>query len=266
MSDATADYDPDALFHENGPLNPVFVNESVRTLMRAMPLSDPGEPRGWAYRRMFAAMRALAALHPRDEIELMLSVQAVCAYQAAAACWRIGMNIRHPNGDSTRHVTTAASAARTFDSLLRALERRQAKPLAIPVGRPAPRAWPQQNPAAAVAAFETRCRQGEHDAEPERPGEPPPSIEWTPEAVAAARDLAEQDRIEAENEGIDIANTEGIRPDGSIIMPEYPTKQQEAYIARRIGLRLKREYAENLRNGIKQYPKIRPLRTGDLVP
>ena len=90
---------------------------------------------------MYSALLGLSALHPRDEIEVMLGVQAMSAYHAAAACWRIGMNHHLPNGDSTRHITTAASAARVFDSLLRAIERRQAKPLGIPIGRPAAQTW-----------------------------------------------------------------------------------------------------------------------------
>jgi hypothetical protein len=262
--DVTPSYDPDALFHEDGPINPIFVTESVRTMIRAMPHTDRAEPMGWSYRRMFAAMRALAALHPRDEIELMLGVQALCAYQAASALWRVGMNLRHPAGDSTRHITTAASAARTFDTLLKAIERRQVKPLAVPVGRPAPRQWPSQDPAALILKFEQRCREGEDGSTAGH--QDAPAIVWTPETMALANQIAEQDRIEEENHGLDLANTEGIRPDGSIIMPEHPTPQQDAYIARRVGLRMKREWAENQRKGIKEYPRIRPLRAGDLVP
>jgi hypothetical protein len=263
----TPNYDPDALFHEDGPLNPVVVTEAVRTLMRAMPHTDRTEPPGWAYRRMYTASHALTALHPRDEIELMLGVQALCAYHAAAALWRIGMNLRHPAGESTRHITTAASVARTFDTLLKALERRQAKPLAVPIGRPAPRAWPKQDPAAAIFNFERRCREGEDDPESGHPNkDPAPAVTWTQEAIALANGIAERDRIEEENHGLDLANTEGIRPDGSIIIPERPTPQQDAYIARRNGLRMKREWAENQRNGINERPKIHPLRTGDLLP
>jgi hypothetical protein len=33
-----------------------------------------------------------------------------------------------------------------------------------------------------------------------------------------------------------------------------------------MGLEYKREYAENLRKGLKIIPKIKPLRTGDLIP
>ena len=38
------------------------------------------------------------------------------------------MNLRHPAGDSTRHITTAASAARTLDSLLKAIEAARSNP------------------------------------------------------------------------------------------------------------------------------------------
>jgi hypothetical protein len=68
----------------------------------------------------------------------MLGVPALSAYHAASACWRPGMNIRQPNGDSARHIATAISAASGLDPMLKALERRQAKPLSIPAGRPAP--------------------------------------------------------------------------------------------------------------------------------
>ncbi|MEA2770023.1 MAG: hypothetical protein QOD93_2985, partial [Acetobacteraceae bacterium] len=39
-----------------------------------------------------------------------------------------------------------------------------------------------------------------------------------------------------------------------------------AYMGRRLTLMYKREYEENLRKGIKEYPKIRGIRPGDLIP
>jgi hypothetical protein len=273
-------YDPSAIFHDNGPIEPIFIGESVRALMRAMPLANPAEPRGLAYRRMYTAMRALAALHPRDEIEVMLGVQAVAAYHAAAACWYIGMNLRQPSGDSTRHITTAASAARTFDTLLKALERRQAKSLTVPPGRPAAHEWSKPDVPAFMARIEARCR----DEEYQTPGPPGPGhrahddqaspaghdrrddqIAWTSDDLAVADAIAECERIKDENQGLDLAATEGILPGGGMIMPQNPTQAQAAYIARRLGLSYKREYAENLRQGIRKYPRIRPLRTGDLI-
>ncbi|HEX2941840.1 MAG TPA: hypothetical protein VHO91_12400, partial [Rhodopila sp.] len=184
------DYDPHAIFDQNGPLPPVFMREAIRTLMRAMPI-DPEEPEAQATRRMYCALLGLAALNPRDEIEVMLAVQALAAYHAAAAGWRLGMNHHLPNGDSTRHVSMAATAARTFDTMLKALERRQAKPLAVPVGRPAAKCWPKDNPAATLANWAVLCR--EDEAPP-----PDPAVIWTPEKLAAAARLREQERRAAE--------------------------------------------------------------------
>ena len=257
----TPPQDPNAIFHDFSPIHPGFMIEAIRTLMRTLPLDDPNEPRHATYRRMHSATQALAALHPRDEIEVMLGVQTLAAYHAAAACWRIGMNLRQPHGDSTRHISTAASAARTFDTLLKALERRQAKPLAIPQGRPAPRAWPPANATAFIQDLEARCQRDETPPEPQTN-----PVAWSPEALATAHDLAERERIAQENEGLDLANTDGILPGGGMIMPQHPTPQQEAYIARRLALMYRQEIADNRRRGITTHPKIRPLRTGDHVP
>jgi hypothetical protein len=79
------DYNRDAIFEENGPINPLFMTEAVRTLFRALPI-DPDEPKSWANRRMATTLQALAAQHPRDEIEVMLGVQSLCAFHAAALC------------------------------------------------------------------------------------------------------------------------------------------------------------------------------------
>ncbi len=106
-------YDPLAIFHEDGPLDPMFMADATQALMRAHPLDTP-EPQASLRRHMNASLIAMAAAHPRDPIEVLLAVQALSAYHAACACWRIGMNLRHPRGDSTRHLSAAASAARTF--------------------------------------------------------------------------------------------------------------------------------------------------------
>jgi hypothetical protein len=260
-------YDQDAIFHQNGPIEPEFINESVRALMRTMPLANPAEPRSLAYRRMYCALRALAALHPRDEIEVMLGVLAVAAYQASAIGWYVGMNLRQPHGESTRHIASAASAARTFDTLLKALERRQAKPLAIPPGRPPAREWAAADVTTLVQRFETSCA-GEPETSPSLGPDPrlDTDIEWTDDALAIAAEIAACEALADENQGLDLVNTEGILPSGGIIVPDDPTPQQHAYIARRLGLSYRREHAENLRRGIRKYPQIRPIRAGDLIP
>ena len=254
-------YDRDAIFDQNGPFNPTFVSEAIRTVMRALPL-DQAEPRAWRDRRMYSALLSLAALNPRDEIEIMLGVQALASYHAAAACWRIGMNIRKPNGDSTRHMAAAANAARTFDTMLKAIERRQAKPLGIPVGRPPSRTWPLVSPTETIEALEERCR----TVAPPSTLPPAPKVVWTEQDLKIAEAHMAKRKRDKENEGLDIANTEGILPCGGMILPENPTPQQEAYMGRRLALMYRREYEEGLKKGIKTMPKIRPIRAGDLIP
>jgi hypothetical protein len=232
-------------------------------MLRTLPL-DPNEPQGWQDRHMTAALLALTALNPRDEIEVMLGVQAMSAYHAAAACWHLGMNRHRPSADNLRHISAACSASRTFDTMLRALERRHAKPLAVPVGRPAGKVWEEPPASVGMRKWAERCRADE-DLPPQA-GPPQPDPVWTPEAIAAAEAFMERERIEKENEGLDIANTEGILPGGGMILTEDPTPQQKAYMGRRLGLMYRREYEENLRKGIRKIPKIRPIRPGDLIP
>ena len=256
-------YDPDAIFHEDGPIDPLFMADAIQALMRAHRL-DPPETEHAQQRHLQSSLVALAATNPRDPIEVMLAVQALSAYQAACFCWRIAMNSRNPEKDRIKHISAAGTAARTFDTLLRGIERRQAKPLAVPVGRPNPRVWTENKAAAMLESVADRIR----GIDEEKPSAEPaaPSIVWTPEDLAIAEQYLETQRIDKENEGLDIANTEGILPGGGMILTEDPTPQQKAYMARRLGLMYRREYEENLRKGIKKIPKIRPIRPGDLIP
>jgi hypothetical protein len=247
-------YDPQAIFRQNGPFHPGCVAEAVTTIMRNTPI-DPNEPAPLTSRRFQTVLRSLAALHPRDEIELMLGVQAVSAYYAACACWRLGMNIRQPNGDSTRHIATANSAARTFDAMLRAIERRQAKPLSVPIGRPAPQVWPDTETNGHLWSS--------HEDHPIPAG---PAAPWIDDDHATDDEILDRACFSDENEGLDIANTEGILPGGGMIMPEYPTPHQIAYVSRRIVLMHRRERDENRRIGIMTKTHFRPTRTGDLIP
>ena len=258
-------YDRDAIYSPNGPFNPWFMRESIRTMFRTLPL-DPKEPRGYQDRRMYSALLGLSALHPRSEIEVMLGVQAMSAYHAAAAGFRLGMNLAGgPNGNSTRHITASCAAARTFDTMLKALERRQAKPLSIPTGCPSQRTWDDvPSPTIVIAGVTESVRADE--APQKNPNPPENTVVWTKELIAAAEALREKERIEEENKGLDIANTEGILPGGGMILMDDPTPQQAAYMGRRLGLMYKREIAENRRKGSKETPKIRGIRPGDLIP
>ena len=112
-------------------------------------------------------------------------------------------------------------------------------------------------------AIEARCRHGENGY---NPNQPESTVTWTPEDLAIANAVMETERIERENAGLDIANTEGILPGGGMILTDDPTPQQAAYMGRRLSLMYKREYEENLKKGITKMPKIRPIRPGDLIP
>ncbi len=88
---------------------------------------------------------------------------------------------------------------------------------------------------------------------------------WTAENIAMAEAMQRRDLIAQETEDLDIANTQGIEPDGSMVVPHDPTPQQKAYLARRIGLDMRRQWSENQRNGSDKLPELPKLRPGDIV-
>lgn len=256
-------YDPDAVFDAAGPIDPWFMADAIQALMRAHPLDTP-EPENAQQRHLQSALTALAATNSRDPIEVMLAVQALSAHQAACVCWRIAMNSKDPGRDRTRHIAAAATAARTCDTMLRAIERRQAKPLGVPLGRPASKVWSKNNAGITLEQIADRIRHIDKGSPADESSEPP--VVWDAETLALAERMFEEARIEKENEDLDIANTDGILPGGGMILMEHPTPQQEAYMGRRLGLMYKREIEENRRNGITKMPKIRPIWPGDLIP
>ena len=111
--------------------------------------------------------------------------------------------------------------------------------------------------------WEQRCSQVETAGPPVPTGQ---ITAWTPEEVEFVTAFKERERIEKENAGLDIANTEGILPGGGMILPEDPTPNQAAYMERRLRLIYFREHEENLRLGNGKKIKFRPIRTGDLIP
>ena len=211
-----------------------------------------------AGRRIHAAQCAIAALHPRDETELTLGVQIVSASNAANAAW--SRAAREPNGDNRRHIAAAGQATRIFDAMLRALERRQARPLGVPVGRPAPRTWARIDPVAVLNHWNERL--GPADVPPD----PVAQRGMTDDAYLAAWAIKSRHLKDNPNDGLDIANTQGILPDGGMILPWNPDPAQAAYMERRLLLMYLREREENQRNGIQAEIKFRPLRPGDIIP
>jgi hypothetical protein len=252
-------YDPEAIYHQNGPIDPRVMEEAVTTIMRGVAADLLDTPANTGC-RMFAAMRALAALNPRNEPELMIGVQILSAYHAANAAWHRA-TIRPHQDDTRRHVATAATATRLFDTMLRALERRQAKPLAIPVGRPPSKTWTPVNLEALQQEWQQRCGLNHEDPDLDQQRD-----KMNDDELVSSWAAQGQRWLQYPNEGLDIANTPNILPDGGMLVPWNPTPAQEAYMERRLILFYLREQAENRRNGSCAPIKVRPTRPGDLIP
>jgi hypothetical protein len=251
-------YPRDALFTDQGPIHPDPTFDSLRTMFRNLPM-EPGERDIYRTRRMNAAMRAAQALEPRDEIELMLAVQAVNAHYHAAARWRASMDPNLSDAESLRQANAAAAATRVFDTMLRAVERRQARPMAEP---PRCRDWYATEVAIDLQAIERMVR----GAEPNDRDAPVEAASWPDEAIRQTQ--AEIDGI-APDEGNPAANgIEGVNPDGSIIVPENATDAQKRYIGRRIAqtLAAQAQAGQHATRLGRQGMTIKPLRPGDWVP
>ncbi len=268
-------YERDALFRPDGPLNPVFILDMLRSLMRALP-HDPDEADMFRTNRMYGALCALSGMYPRDEIEMMYGAAALMSFYASAACYRLGMNGALPNGENSRHITTAGSAIRTFDNLIKGLERRQSRPMAIV---PGPIDWSHVTAGLDIRTLERQAR-----GEPA--GETAPPIRTAPRAAAAMvvtpdrRTMTAQNRSIAEpvwtqamvrtaKAGFDREPPpppaiDGVEPDGSIIVPENPTPEQEAYIGKRIIENGRDKWTDELLTGRK--PRLLPIRPGDRIP
>jgi hypothetical protein len=253
-ADQAAPTDPDSLFTPDGPIDPRSVQDAIHTIMGGVQI-DPDEPHAHTSRRMYAAMRALATLHPRDEIELMVGVQALSAYHAAVAAW---LRATTTNDDKTRHVAKAATAARAFDIMLRSLERRQARPLPAP----APRTWPEVDTEAHWQNLQQTCGLAQTDPLQAPIGR---TENMTDDELICAWIRTGRHRLPDENHGLDIANTRDILPNGSLIVTDTPTPQQAAYIERRLLLKYCREKEQNRRDGVDRKIVFHPIRTGDLV-
>ena len=246
-------YPRDDLFTAHGPIHPASTFDALRTLIRNLPM-ETGERELYRNRRKFAAIRAAQALEPRDEIELMLAVQAVTAHFHAAAHWRASMDGTLSDAEALRQISAAGAATRVFDSMLRAVERRQARPMAEP---PKCRDWLRIDVSEQLDTIAALVRSDESGSEDAIIG----SVDWP--AAAVQRTQGHIDQIMLEGNGLVPAGIDGVDPDGSIIVPEQATAEQQDYIGRRIATTMAAERAK--RPG-RQTLVIKPLRPGDRVP
>jgi hypothetical protein len=219
-------------------------------MFRNLPM-EPGERQVYRRRRMTAATRAAQALEPRDEIELMLAVQAVTAHYRAAAHWRASMNSELSEAEALRQASAAASATRVFDSMLRAIERRQARAMAE---HPQSRDWE------AIGAVDNVEAMGilvaTHGAEGTDAALEP--IIWPGEAIRATQGRIAGIGLQESGPGI-----AGVNPDGSITVPENATEEQQTYIGRRLAQTIANE--KTARPGPRTLV-IKPIQPGDRVP
>jgi hypothetical protein len=243
-----------AIYRHDGPIDPAFMTQAIRDLLRALLLRS-NEPAAQTNCRMVAGLTTLAALNPRDEAEVMLASHAVAAHHAAMSLWWVSVQ-KHLAGTSPRFVSAAAAAARGFVAILQALEKRQATKLREPDPPPPPRFWGQpEDPTAVIDTLAKRCAPPDHTG----------ILQFTTEQAEAIKRHVAQERFEDENWGLDLANTEGILPGGGMIVPPNPTPQQEAYLARRYAMKIQRMYQDNLKKGSTALPIPPNIRIGDLL-
>jgi hypothetical protein len=246
-------YPHDDLFTAQGPIHPTSTLDALRTLIRNLPM-ETGERELYRDRRKFAAIRAVQALEPRDEIELMLAVQAVTAHFQAAAHWRASMDGELPGTEALRHISAAGAATRVFDSMLRTVERRQARPMAEP---PKCRDWHKIDVSERLDTVAALVYKDESEGSDTAID----SIVWP--AAAVLRTQGQIDQIMLEGDGSIPTGIDGVNPDGSITVPEQATEAQKDYIGRRVAMNMNNE---RTKQQSQQGPSIKPLRPGDRVP
>ena len=61
--EAAPPYNRDAIFDTDGPINPDFMLEAIRTLLRALPI-DENETKAWRNRRMAGALMSSRGAAP----------------------------------------------------------------------------------------------------------------------------------------------------------------------------------------------------------
>jgi hypothetical protein len=251
-------YPHDDLFTAHGPIHPASALDALRTLIRNLPM-EPGERDLYRKRRICAAIRAVQSLAPRDETELMLAVDAITAHYQAAAHWRASTDGALSQAESLRHLSAAAAATRVFDSMLRAIERRQARPMA---GPPTCRDWLRVGVEESLDVASDLVRTDESESEDaiiDPPVWPDAAIQRTQTGI---------DKIILAEDGPIPTGIDGVAPDGSIIVPEQATEAQQDYIGRRIASHIRNEQASRQDPGTRPVirPIIKPLRPGDRVP
>ena len=107
---------------ESDGFNLILLNAVVRTLWTPTERSEEDREQHFA-----AALTAMGAFKPADEIEAMIAAQAVAMHHASMECSRRAMHPDQPFEVAQGFRKTAANASRTFTELLSALDRKRGK-------------------------------------------------------------------------------------------------------------------------------------------
>jgi hypothetical protein len=111
------------------PPDPAFLDHLIGTLAGVWPSGGSAED------RRNAARAALEALQPRDLVEAMLAARMLAAHHASMDGFRRAMQPDISDAEAVRLRNSAIAAARSFDTALRALEKRQSAGLEPAPGR-----------------------------------------------------------------------------------------------------------------------------------
>ena len=119
--------EPEATLRAIGGSRSDRFNQALFNAMVNTGWFPPGQSDEDRNRQLFVAVTGLRAFAPTDEVEAMLSAQAMAAHHASMECSRRAMLPDQPLEAAQGFRKAAANASRTFVELLSALDRKRGK-------------------------------------------------------------------------------------------------------------------------------------------
>jgi hypothetical protein len=175
--------DERGFFGPNGPMGPAFSDDIMRALIATLYADNREEPSEHDLIRWQATLTLLEAFQPRTPVEVMLAAQAIAAHNAIMECHHRAMHDELPEAVAAKVRNNAVALIRGMEVLLKALERRQSRPLPPPLppvpqpegAEPPPRWEEPMQPEEVIAAAEGLAR-GEAPSRPMRPAVVVPAL------------------------------------------------------------------------------------------
>jgi hypothetical protein len=125
--------DDRGLLGPNGPLGPAFSEDLMRSLIAALPQEGLEGPNENDLCRWGGALTLLEAFQPRTPVEAMLAAQIIAAHHGIMECYFRATHDRLPEPLAIKLRNNVAALTRAQENNLRALERRQARPVPPPL-------------------------------------------------------------------------------------------------------------------------------------